>query len=324
MTDVFCDSASFVTVAVAFDRHTERLVQVGASVAASLGKKLCLVHVDEPWAYTAYAQPIPGVPQYWAALDAAEQAARDRSKQQIAELAKKVSGKVEVTTRLAFGRIGPELLSAAKEVGTCLLIAGVTFSEHQLVTGLSTAVPLLSSAPFPVMVLDSSLTKANLFDKPKLLVADDLSEKAVNAIAFTATLGEACRGSSVVHAHFSALSREDLQTALENAAAAARTALTAEEAKKVYDSLQAELRRTLETRFSDHREYLEAAGSTYTPELLAGRIRSELDTLVERVKADVLIFGRHETIHTQPFSLGRLPYRAMLTMRKPMIIVPGA
>lgn len=323
MNESMWNAQEFVTVAMAFDDQSEGLYSMGVELARRMKKKLCLVHVEEPWTYVPSMASLSYGNPYWDALQNLERSASSRAQSGMAKFVERTPSDVKVVSRIVTGRAVPELISAATDVGTCLLLAGIKF-DHHIPLGLSTVLPLLFGAPFPVMVIDTTRVRKDLFDKPKLLVADDLSDRVGDAVGYAALLAEACRGSHLQHVHVSAFDRKNLQTALATAAATARTDLSAVESDKIYEGLRNELLNKLEDRVSTQREYIEAAGSTYASEVAPGPVKSTLDELIKRSDPDILIFGRHEAIHSKPFSLGRMPYRAMLKSHRPVIIVPSA
>lgn len=327
MNDVFADLGACVTVAVGFDRHSLPLTEAAVALCKRTGKTLCLVHVVEPWFDHSGSTPFGDDDPLWNVTQAVETSSRDKAKRNLDELATIVPADVRVLMRVDSGKPAERIAVIANEVGTCLLMVGVDTSNIRFVSrGFSTAMSLMVSSPVPVLVVDTAVVSgAAIFGaSTRLVLADDLgpsSEAAVEfAFAFAAALGR----TDIHHVHVNGLTFSALNAGLDTARAAARShGDPGVDATRVFDALISDLEKRLEHRCDTSRDYLEAAGGTCRSEVLTGTVTEELGGEIESFDPHLLVLGRHHAYYTKPFFIGRLPYRAMLAYKRPLIIVPN-
>lgn len=324
MIDSLFAQGSSIAVAVAFDDHTVPLIRFASKLALRTGKKLALIHVAEP---PLVAQPVAPfmVPSIlWDKMPELAASHRAEAKRKLAALKEHVVPGVEVKSVVAEGHAAESLAKQAQQVDAALIVVGTRVNSKSFVPrGFSAALSLMASAPVPVLAMDTERHMPD-FDLPfRILIADDLEEHTEPAVAVAAALAESLKKSWVHHVYVSALTSANLETALRNAALAAHTILPAKEAAEVFKAVHARQRAELEARFSDFREYVEAAEGKYTCEVTPGDVGGELDSAVRTYHLDLLVFGRHHGIHHDPWSFGRMPFRAMMGFGLPVLVVPG-
>jgi nucleotide-binding universal stress UspA family protein len=325
MIESMISSGSYVVIAVGFDDHTESLVRFGGALARKLGKKVALVHSAEVPIVQEPVRPFAVPALVWEKIPELVAASREELKKQLGALKTRLLSDLDVKLIVKEGQAAEVLAKEAEDLNASLLIVGTSVKPQSFVPrGFSTALTLMASAKVPVLAVDTERHLPDLSLPFRVLVADDLSPQSEPAVQAAATLAEACRASWLQHLHVSAFSKENLETTLRQAAAAAHTSLSAIEAEEVYKAVQAEQRAALEDRFSDYREYFEASGGRYTAEVVPGQLRAELDAAVKTHLPDIMVFGRHHTVHRKPFFFGRMPYKAMMAFGRPVLIVPGA
>ncbi len=330
MKHSFLDARQFITVAVAFDRHSTPLVRLGAELCLRTGKKLNLLHVVEPWMDRAHSHPFAdeGSP-LWDVTLAVETRAKDLAERNLDEIITTVPPHVVIEKTILFGKPAETIGRGAEEAGSALLLIGADSKAKTFQwRGISTALSLLAGSDVPVMAVDTELYAASggsIFPNEKLtiLLADDMSPEAESAVALAFDLGTLSGRTVLHHLHVNGMTPENLRSGLETAAAASHTPIdTSKSFGDVFSALDRHLQDQLAARAAPFREYLEAAGGLYVPEVLTGNVKTELAAYVDAVRPDVLIFGRHRTLHTRPFFLGRLPFAAMMALHKPLVVVP--
>jgi len=321
------DLREYVSVAVAFDDRAYDLSAYAADLAAKLGKKLCLIHAVEPWLAQGAVQPF-GLPAgVWENVPAVQAAALASANKQMQELKSKLEKKGPVTsvrTEVVEGMAVDAIIKLAANLGTCLLVVGGAYEDVKFFpAGLATGPALANAASMPVMIVDPKTNqKPAPHERLRILLADDLEAESDTAVSLAASLADAYRGAWVYHLHVNALNAENLAFGLQSAASAARTVISQGEIDSVAAAVEKTKIASLERRFSPYREYVEASDGKYTADVVAGSTKSQLRWVSDEFEPDVLVFGRHKTMHHKPFSLGRMPYRAMLRLRRPIVIVP--
>lgn len=312
------DAHQVVTAAVALDGRSQPLVGIAADLCRRTGKKLHLLHAVEPWGV-----PFLGAPGLAEAAEAVEGHAKAAAERHLAELAGGVEG-VAVTTTVVVGKPAERIGKEAESAGSCLLLIGADARQRRFMPrGFSTALSLMVTAPVPVFCVDVAATPRLPDDALAILLADDLSPQSEAAVSFAFDLASAFGDATLHHLHVNGMTLEGLRSGLEVAAATARTAVNpARTAADVFDALVRKMREELGARAASYRDYLEEAGGAYQAEVRTGQVRAELQAFVDANEPDVLVFGRHRSVHTRPFFLGRMPLEAMLAFARPVIVVP--
>lgn len=324
MSSSVLSSQPFITVAVAFDHHAKPLAKLGADLARSLGKELCLLHVIESWDSIMKEQVFAVYTPLWDVIPKIDASTRETAQRQLDEIRASLPADLSVKTVIVTGSPVETIAREASDLGTALLLVGVTYKAATLLpSGLSTGLSLLAYSPVPVLVADTDRHLPRIDACVKLLVSDDLTAQSEAAVAFAANLCDGIRQSQIHHVHINALSPRDLRTALEGAAAAAYATLPEAEIEAVTNALSRERLKSLDTRFNKYRRSGSTSDVKYSASVAPGSVKRELPELIKDNAPDILIFGRHKAFHTKPFSLGRMPFRAMLSLHLPVLVVPA-
>lgn len=326
VNDVFMDLGSVVTVAVALDRHSLPLTAAGVAICQRTGKQLCLLHVVEPWAEIPPSRPLGASDPLWDVTQAVERDARDKAVSRLDELASTVPPEISVITRVVSAKAVDGIVRELTRLPSCLLLVGASYGNVRfLPRGLSTALSLMVTSPVPVLIIDTTKPTPLLEERTRILVADDLGDQTATAVEYAFAFGAAVGGVEVRHVHVNGLSLSNLRAGLETAAATSHTVLdSTESAERVFDALLVDLSQRLAVRAENQREYLEAAGGLYTSEVRTGNVFDQLEASATAFGPNLMVFGRHQAYHTQPFFVGRVPYRSMLSYQRPLLIVPSA
>ena len=325
MSRSFMEHREYITVAVAFDAHTMSLTELASNLCIATGKKLCLLHVVEPWADHPHSKAFGEVDNLWNVTQAVETNARELALSRLGEVALSVPPEIAVKKVVVGGKSVDMICKEVESIGTCLLLVGGRHSSMKfLPKGLSTALSLMVASPVPLLVIDTA--KEFKFDTKgmRFLLSDDLSEHSETAVEFTFDLAAALRNSEIHHVHVNGLSFESLEAGLNTAAATSHTPINSSASiDDVYSALLNSIDKKMNARALDQKDYLEASGGSYTSQVTTGNVSEEIQKVAERVKPDITVFGRHHTLHTKPFFIGRVPFRSMLNQSGPILIVPN-
>ncbi len=323
MHTTYLERFAHIAVAVAFDRHAPDLVRMGAQIAARTGKRLCLIHSVEPW----HEAPAPsrGSTHLSNVAQVMERNAAELAGARLRELRELLPPGLHVETHIVAGKPTEALGAEAARLGVALMIVGADLSQMRYVPrGFSTALSLMVTSPVPLFVVDTASCSTLPADGWRLLVADDLGEQTSDAVQFAFDFAAATRATTLHHLHVNGLSLTTLKAGIATAAVTAHTPIAATvSADEVHDALLATLEERLSERAAPMRDYLEAAGGEYVSIVATGIVADEVERCVQDVRPDIVIFGRHQAYHHRPFFIGRLPFRAMLEQRRPVIVVPN-
>ena len=157
-----------------------------------------------------------------------------------------------------------------------------------------------------------------------ILLADDLSEHSETAVMTGYDFAAALGGATLHHLHVNSLTEENLKVSLETASAASHAgSLRGLTGKEIFEMAIKALDQKMKSRSPGRRLLLEASGGKYHSEVVTGDVADEMQLVANRASVNLMIFGRHRTFRRKPFLIGQLPFYAMLTPNRPIMIVPG-
>jgi hypothetical protein len=89
------------------------------------------------------------------------------------------------------------------------------------------------------------------------------------------------------------------------------------------ESIEDSFKSRLAARPADAEEQLKKFDGTFRFGLRRGpKVREEIDRVAESFNADMLVFGRHQKLHYQPFQIGRVTWHAMLSHKHAVLLIP--
>ncbi len=323
MIDAFFDAMETVTVAVSLDEHAAQLARIGARLAARLGKNLCLLHIVEPWSSMPAAVLLGPKSPLWDAALGLDTDLRDRATQALTDLARDIgapNARILVTTGRPKARLGEEAL----EAGSCLLVIGIgSQMTRRLPRTFSTVLSLMATTPVPLLVIDPTRHRDFPGETPRLLAADDLSDKGEAAVRIAATLAAKFGQTWLHQVHVNAMTRDVLDAGILAAGNAAHTQVpAAAAAADIHGLLVTQLDRALALRLEPFLPALSAANCRYTREIVDGSTKGELQGATSAMHPDVVVFGRHRSPHEARAGLARIATRAMFDGDAGVLIVP--
>jgi len=325
MSKRFKGEHSTVVVAVAPDKHAPNLVQAAAGLCKRTGMRLRLVQVAEYWAGRSWPREITLEGPLAEAITAVEDESLRAAQGHLRKLAEAVPREVTVETNAIAGFPAEGIIADAVANKAAVIFTGAAKGSHRFVPkGLSTALSLMSDSPVPVIVMQEGCTTDFTKRDFGVLLADDLSDHSEAAVMtgydFTSALG----GASLHHLHVNSLTEENLKISLEAASAASHAgSLRGLTGKEVYAMAIKALEQKMKGRAPGRRLLLEASGGKYESEVVTGVVADELQQVAARTGVEMFIFGRHRTFRRKPFLIGQLPFYAMLTPNRPIMIVPS-
>ncbi len=230
-----------------------------------------------------------------------------------------------VTTTVSIGKTAQCIIAEATVSGSSVIVTGASKGNHRFVPkGLSTALSLMADSPVPVAVINDAchvdLTRESL----KIFVADELSGASERAVLVAFDLAVALRQTDMVHVHANPLNMETFTKAIQRLENSRNEGYLRDFGpSEMWDAAQRDLLDQIRLRAPNRSLFLEAAGGKYQPEVLNGGVIPEIEKAIEATNPDLLVFGRHHTVHRRPFSIGKVPFHFMLSHNRPLVIVPS-
>ncbi len=321
-----------VCVAVNFDDASMKAVKVAEQYCHRVGAELHLVHVCENIVTAEIASIGTGgmfimPPEV---LEAAEENAKEEARSKMFELSQSIKAPIKVSNHvlgLRPGSIADALESEALSCGADMIIVGASPTSHRFVPrGFSVALSLMSHAKLPVMVVNTK-QKADLdSDRLSIVIADDLKSSSNAAVVGGCELAFALGKGDIFHLYVNGVTKDLLEAALSTALASSRSSSdTALSSQEVHAAMLQQFEGRLESRTVGLNMALDITACRYHRELLTdGSVMDAMQSYVDKKKANLIVFGRHQSFHRKPFGVGQMPFYAMLNLGCPVVVFPSA
>jgi nucleotide-binding universal stress UspA family protein len=254
----------------------------------------------------------------------ANQASKDLAAEELKAVAARIELDSPVTSTVVVGSVAPAVIAEAVTSGSALIVCGAARGSHRFVPkGISTALGLMADAPVPVLVMNDICPLDLRQTQQSLLIADDLSANCAGVPVTACNLAIAIGHTDVHHVHVNALSMETLASAAEKSIAMHGEMIFKDVGPSVlWEIVQRDLQEHIIRRSKGAGERIVAAGGQYCAKLRNGRVESELEKAVEATQANILVFGRHHSLHRKPFAIGKVPFHMMLAHNRALVVVP--
>ena len=221
-----------------------------------------------------------------------------------------------VTFETCLGDEVDEIIRVAVEKDMDAIVCGYHVQSGFIPAGFSTALSLMGHSPIPTLVIPKDCERCFAHESFKMLVADDLvadsSIEIDGAVDWATMLGN-CQ---VNHLHI------DDYTADFKSKMMAQVVEKEPQFKAQLKALRGELLKKMEDRGPYHTPALEASGGKYTYQLAEGEVFEELEKVNGEFDPDIVVFGRHKTVHRKPFHFGSVNFRYMMALKKPVLLFP--
>jgi nucleotide-binding universal stress UspA family protein len=225
------------------------------------------------------------------------------------------------------GDVVESLFEHCREHNVGMLLIGTHSQSGPGARTLSNAIGLMAQMPVPVLTVPEDATGLGRLAEPgaRILVADDLTPQSEPALSAAVRLAAACQARELIVAHVHR-ARSGGAVAQYFAAYAHAVGTDPRYLDTEADDSPAELeRRALIARLTQR---LRAAGADDVSglivgwRLLDGEPVAALAAEAATIDADLVVFGRHRLLHRRWPPLGRVTYEAMLSLRRPVMVVP--
>ena len=314
-----------VVLAVRADEGAQSLVDAAMQLCRRTGMKLRIVQVAEYWIGRSWPRELTIEGPLAEAVDAVEGESIRMAEKHLRKMAESAGRGLEVETNVLSGNASECIIADALANRASLIITGAGRGSHRFVPrGMSTALSLMADAPIPVLVIQEGCRPKFDMDGQVVLIADDLSEHSERAVLTGFDLATALGKTKVKHVHVNAISEENLRVALEGVASASRSGqVRGISAGEIHELALKTLDAKLRQRAAGMKAVLEASSSEVSCHLRSGDVIDELNKAAEETKADFVVFGRHRAFRRKPFLIGQVPFYAMLSPDRPVLVVPA-
>ncbi len=320
----FSGMCSCITVAINFDEQSQPLIKIAEGLCQRAKMRMRLVHVIEPWVGRYWATSVAGGVPMMDVIDTVESEQHKIAQLKLNELAKLVNNDIDVTTNVIIGTVADSIIADATSIASCLIISGAAVEYRKFMPrGFSTALSLMANAHCPVLVVPKNSKLDTTATTLKLLVADDLSDNAEPALATAIDLGKALQNVEILHVHVNTVSPEYIHDTFTTVMATTRTAMSSDLDLAVLENMMlSTIASKLNDRLPIQRSEFQKQGGKYATQIATGKPSEEIAKIAKTYNADMILFGRHTTLHKRPFQLGQVPFHTMLAQECAVLIAP--
>lgn len=330
MLSRFQGPKSRATLAVKFDGHVDQLINFAQNWRAKSNCELHLTHVEEAWEGIPWLMSLDHADMPKEMLAQAIDRDRELLEHRLFELAKEAGGAekpLSHNTLYTHDSIGQAIISDALSHKSSVIICGYDSSATPSSrVGKATAINLAWKSPIPVLV--TPLKKGSWLkqEHPNVVICDDFTEGSAWAVQSGFEAAETIGAKQVYHLHVARLDHGDF----EGQTHAIVESLVTDMKKRGQDAsgvfllkkLMDRLEQDMQDRSATHQLLLAEKAIAYKPELRYGNPLQEIRRLADQVNADLVVLGRHEDFHHEPFAVGRVPMELMLSLERPILVVP--
>ncbi len=321
-----------VLVAVAFDDQTAAVAATAVSLARQCRVPLHFLHVAEPPLYESMALETPGYFALPPLIRAEEDRTLTERRRSMDALLARLDPAAAATGAVVQGDSVRMIISEAVAKRASLIITASHPEAYRLMpSGFSTALSLMHEAPLPVLVLTQAASLDFSKEAWHILVADDLREATREAVRKAYELASKLPHSVVRQVHVHGDVREMLRDAWHDVRAHTPFRQQQELSDLSSTTPQSPWSREYDARRQQLQQHGEpwrsdaaAHGVTAELDVRTGDVAQEIHQVSEDFAPDLMVFGRHKTLHIRPFLVGRMPLKAMLKEQRAVLVVPPA
>jgi nucleotide-binding universal stress UspA family protein len=326
----FKGSQSKVCVAIKFDEPDQAVLRIAEQFCLRTGSEMHLVHVCEnaltknlSALTTNGLTPIPAE-----VIQLIQEKDIQDAETKMSRLLAGTNRDLKISTKVIDGSFGfpADLIETeAKESHSDLIILGTVINRHRFVPrGFSCALTLVSISKLPVLVVNHNQLNQFNGDQFHLMMADDLKDHSVPALRGGFEIAAALGHTTFSHVHVNNVTMEGLQMSINvHNASIPRATFDQQTLNEIYEIRVEELRNELKNRADLVDPDLLKTCSRYNQILITeGSVADSLQKFVVESNVNLVAMGRHHTFHHKPFSIGKMPFYAMLTLPCPVIVFP--
>lgn len=313
-----------IVVGVSLDQREEPVIQSAAALARKLESPLELVHATQPiFNYMGAGDVV--VNPYYGYDRVINDMEDEEARKSLERIRQTLPSDLPVGLHVVRDYTSEALTTIANEVHAGLIISGMgQRGGNSLLEGISTAFSLAAHAEIPVLILPLDRVM-NFADEARMLVADNMEVEGRRALEAAIQMAIELNASAICHVHVHKLSTDEVNhmvDKLREAMNLGRIPLNPDFSTTTYtEEMRSKIADELQTRFRSL-PGADTVAPRYQALVSFGKPVDELHKTTELHKPQLLVFGRHHLFHRQRFSLGKIPYDAMMVEGVATMIVP--
>lgn len=305
-----------IIVAAKFDEAFANLKKDAEAVAGRTGMSLKFVHSIESATGNTPSRVLANIANIQNIFDAIEESRQLKAEQRL----KNLLGSDDAGMSVLSGEAVSAIIAEAVVSKASLIMAAANSDTYKFVPkGFSTALRLMAYSDVPVLVSPKSGAYNLKKDRIKMLIADDLSDECQDVVISAFDLARALGRTDILHLHTGTLAEDQLKDWIDDLSSETRDMRNGSD---ISIAIRKNQESALTSRAPERLPLLEARNCSYRSEVVSGDPVDQIALAAEKFEADIVVFGRHKTIHKKTFSIGKVPFYAMLQQNRMVMIVP--
>lgn len=326
MLELFSSETSIV-LGLDLSDEEDSLLKSAVSLARKTGSRLVLVHAVPPFrSYAGVGEDLT-LP-YEAFEQEVHHADYEEAEQSLYALRDRLPAELLIDIEVIRDYPENALELVAEKIHASLIICGMRGKDEDAswYGGMSTAISMMGSSKFPVMILPLSTEIDFATREHNILVADNLEEEGLTALQAALGLCRSISYKQLIHLHVKKSSYREINETVEKIKVAmieGRLPPNPEFESDIYlKQIKDEVKTILHDRLEEaDRDF--AKGLHWSPRVRFGQPAQELQNAVKESKSDILVFGKHHFLRPKGLVLGKIPYAAMVEKNLASIVVPS-
>lgn len=301
----------------------ENLIETAVYLTRQSNATLRVVHFCEPWASASW---ISAYPEGGASIDMARYAEMrylEETQTSMQGFANTLPRDIRMESQVVFGNPIDGLIDEAQEHNASLIICGAKPNDSKFfLSGFSTAVGLMAASSRPVLVIPEA-AQFKEKDTYTILICDDFSPAGEAVIRAATRFGNALKNARYVHLNVANVEEEELENMAEYVTEAMFTGIVRHDPRysprfALKDAIK-HATVMLKERFMAQGE---APNAAYEARCVGGPVIRAIINQEEDCDVDFTVLGHHETLHPKPLHFGKVPFRSMVGLQRPVLLVP--
>ncbi len=313
-----------IVVGLVLNKDEQSLIDAACALARKLGSPLELVHATQPiFNYMGAGDVV--VNPYFGYDRVISDIEEDEARKSLAKIKNSLPEDIAVNVHVMRDYSSEALSTIASEVHAGMILCAVKKDDKgNLFGGMSTAFSLASHSDIPVMIVPQG-SKIDFNKRPRMLVADNLELEGRRALEAAIQLAADLDSTEISHIHVHQLGQSEVKAMVEKVREAmnlGKIPTNPDFSTETYiDQMKQKIAEDLNYRFHNS-QGAALLKSQYHTHVAFGNPAEELQKAAHQYQAQMIVFGRHHLFHKRGFTLGKIPYDAMINEGLATLIVP--
>ncbi len=307
------NSSSKIVLGLSLIKDETYVIKSVSSLAKKTGAEVILVHCLKPFYSFTYVGDgtIYPITTYESILNEMDSSS---AKEKLAKIQADFFTGIPCQTKISRGYTSDGIIDMSKEYDAALIVVGIDLDEMSSLSGMSTSITLMKRSPVPLLVVPAN--KGIDFNNDiGAIIADNLVEDQQSFLAKSYGFLRSIETKEIIQVHTKEVTELEMKRLVENIKTAMILGKIPDNENVSEENLKEKVKnQAIQKMKTNCRELLtpfEAKDIQF--EVTFGKPAKDIQEISKRLHSNLIVFGRHHFFHKDSFSLGRVPWKSMLT-----------